>query len=79
MTIERFIAEHQAEIEEIKNGLAFNFDAPAQRIINAGFERMDVARFDHEGNDRWEMITCHLNGWDYEKPSAELTDRWSRY
>jgi hypothetical protein len=77
--IERFIEQHAAEIERIKSDLASNFEAPAQRIINAGFSRMNADRFDRAGNDLWEMITCHVNGWEYEKPPVELAHRWARY
>jgi hypothetical protein len=76
---ETFIAEHKEAIEQIRSGLAMNFDSPAQRIINAGFSQMGVDRFDREGNDLWEMVTCHLNGWEYEKPDARLVNRWASY
>lgn len=79
MNIAAFAEKHAADIREIQSQLAMNFDVPAQRIINTGFVRMGVSRFDSTGNDRWEMITCHLNGWEYEKPSAELVNRWARY
>lgn len=70
---------NQRVIQEIKQQLATNFDAPAQRIINAGFARMGVDRFDRNGNDLWEMAVCEENGWEYEKPPAELVNRWARY
>jgi hypothetical protein len=77
--VAEFIAKHSAEVEAIRTQLAINFDAPAQRIINAGFARMGAQRFDRSGNDLWEMISCHLNGWDYEKPPAHLVNRWASY
>ena len=77
--IGQFVEDHKAEIEAIKTQLATNFDVPAQRIINAGFARMCAHRFDRSGNDLWEMIVCYQNGWDYEKPSAELAQRWASY
>lgn len=77
--ITKLIAEHSAEIEAIRTQLATNFDAPAQRIINAGMERMGVQRFLPTGDDVWEMISCQLNGWDYEKPPAQVMARWARY
>ncbi len=77
--IGKFIADHKAEIEAIRTQLATNFDAPAQRIINAGFAKMRASRFDRSGNDLWEMITCFQNGWDYEKPPEHLAQRWARY
>lgn len=77
--IERLLAVHAAEIEAIGRELAQNFDAPAQRIINAGFERMCVARFTPAGDDLWEMVTCHQNGWTYERPARRLIDRWASY
>jgi hypothetical protein len=76
--IEQIIQDHSDEIEAIKSGLAMNFDAPAQRIINAGFTRMGIARFDASG-DVWEQIVCHQNGWEYERPSQELQQRWASY
>lgn len=78
-TIERIIDAHSAEIEHIRRELAMNFDVPAQGSINAGFARMGIERFDRNGNDLWEMITCHQNGWEYSKPPAHLRDRWARY
>ena len=79
MNIQAIIDAHSAEIQAIKSGLAMDFDAPAQRIINAGFERMGIDRFTRQGDDLWEMISCHLNGWDYERPPARLTQRWATY
>ena len=77
--IGRLIDRYSAEIELIRQQLATNFDVPAQRTINAGFAHMGLDRFDRDGNDLWEMISCHLNGWEYEKPPAELIDRWAKY
>ncbi len=77
--VEVFIGRHKAELDAIGKQLAMNFDAPAQRIINAGFARMGADRFDRDGNDLWEMVTCHQNGWEYEKPPARLTQRWAGY
>jgi hypothetical protein len=77
--IEGFIIERKAAIEGISQALVTNFDVPAQRIINAGFATMGVDRFDSQGNDLWEMIQCHRNGWEYEKPLARLTQRWASY
>jgi hypothetical protein len=72
-----FITKHAAEIAEIKAGL-LNFDIPAQRTINAGFARMNVARFVGK-DDRWEQITCHQNGWEYKQIPPEIMNRWARY
>lgn len=77
--IQQFAAKHAVEIEAIATALATNFDAPAQRIINAGFARMGVQRFDRQGNDLWEMVTCFKNGWEYEKPPAHLVSCWASY
>lgn len=77
--IAKLLAAHGAEIEAIGRDLAMNFDAPAQRIINAGFQRMGVARFTSAGDDLWEMVTCHQNGWAYERPARRLVDRWASY
>jgi hypothetical protein len=78
------VREHEqnqrlAEFQRISTELATNFNTPAQRIINAGFARLGIDRFDREGNDLWEMYTCEKNGWEYEKPPAHLVSRWAGY
>ena len=79
LNIQQFAEKNAVEIQSIRTALATNFDAPAQRIINAGFNRMGVDRFDRVGNDLWEMLQCHKNGWEYEKPPARLAQRWASY
>lgn len=77
MTLDEIRTTHAAEIAQIKADL-MNFDIPAQRAINAGFERMSLNRFPN-GDDLWEMIVCAENGWQYEKPARHLTHRWASY
>jgi hypothetical protein len=72
------MAEHSKEIARIKTDL-LNFDAPAQRAINAGFSRMGVTRFPGGKDDLWEMIVAIDNGWDYQRPPAGLINRWAAY
>lgn len=38
-----------------------------------------VARFTTAGDDLWEMVTCHQNGWEYARPARRLVDRWASY
>jgi hypothetical protein len=78
MTTQQIITKHAEVIDTIKSQLATNFDVPAQRIINAGFDTMGIDRFDASG-DVWEQIVCLQNGWDYERPSNELQERWASY
>jgi hypothetical protein len=76
--VKAFVSAHADEIAAIRTALATDFDTPAQHHINAGFSRMGVTRF--VGNDdRWEQISCHLNGWEYERPPAHLQSRWASY
>jgi hypothetical protein len=70
---------YRDELERIGQQLATNFDAPAQRIINAGFARMGIDRFTQSGNDLWEMYVAQLNGWEYQRPPRHLQERWARY
>jgi hypothetical protein len=77
-SVEEFDARYRLHLDRIGNEMAVNFDAPAQRIINAGFARMGVPRFVGK-DDRWEQVTCFRNGWDYQRPSAELMQRWASY
>lgn len=75
--IHALIAKHGAALAAIGAQLAVNFDTPAQRTINAGFERLGIPRFTRAGDDLWEMYTAHSNGWAYTKPPRRLIDRWS--
>ena len=79
MRLSTVLETHKAELEQISRELAMNFDAPAQRIINAGFNRMGVARFTRSGDDLWELYTATVNGWEYERPAAHLVQRWASY
>ena len=72
-------AKYVEQIQHIKTKLATEFEIPAQSIINHGFACMGIERFDRQGNDLWEMITCAENGWEYERPAAHLVERWARY
>ena len=72
-----FIAKHAAEITAIEQGL-LNCEIPAQRTINAGFSLMGEPRFVGK-DDRWEQLTAHKNGWQYEPPPARLMRRWACY
>ena len=73
----KFIQKHAVEIAEISRGLQ-DFEIPAQRTINRGFERMSVERFVGK-DDRWEQVTAHQCGWDYVPPPARLIRRWRTY
>lgn len=72
-----FIAKHAAEITVIEHGL-LNSEIPAQRTINVGFSLMGEPRFVGK-DDRWEQITAHKCGYDYEPPPAMLMHRWASY
>lgn len=76
--IEQFIKDHAVEIAAIRTELATNYDAPAQRIINAGFNRMGEDRF-HGNDDLWEMIVAHQDGEVYDRPPVHLQRRWASY
>jgi len=73
-----FIAKHATAIQALSTALAENFDTPAQRLINAAFERMGEHRF-VGGDDRWEQVVAHQNGWEYVKPAKHLIQRWASY
>ena len=77
--LERLIAKHSDALEAIARDLAMNFEAPAQRLINAGFAQMGVSRFTQSGDDLWEMYASHKNGWEYIKPARHLVNRWAAY
>ena len=75
----RVIKCHAAQVELIKRDLQ-NFDIPAQRSINAGFNRMGIDRFTKAGDDVWEMVTTLESkdqGWEYTRPPRNLIDRWA--
>lgn len=74
----RIMAQHADELRKIHDAMQ-DFDVPAQRSINAGFARMNVARFTRAGDDLWEMITALENGWEYQRPARHLIDRWASY
>jgi hypothetical protein len=69
--------QYAEQINWIKRQLAENFATGAQRIINAGFNRMGQTRFTRAGDDLWEMITALENGWEYQRPARHLVDRWA--
>ena len=70
------LRSNPAEIARIKYDMQ-DFDIPAQGCINAGFQRMGVARFTRSGDDLWEMIGAIENGWTYRRPARYLLDRWA--
>jgi hypothetical protein len=72
------LAKYPAHVAHIKRELIENFDAPAQRTINAGFARMGQDRF-IGSDDVWEMITAiESNGeWEYNRPPAHVMQRWA--
>jgi hypothetical protein len=72
-----FLTKHAAEIAAIEQGL-LNCEIPAQRTINVGFSLMGEPRFVGK-DDRWEQITAHKDGSDYEPPPAQLMHRWASY
>ena len=79
---ERIIARYPDEIAQINADL-LNFDIPAQRSINAGFARMETARFTAAGDCVWEMICALVGGsdgpWTYSRPARHLIQRWAGY
>jgi hypothetical protein len=74
----RIITQHPKELARIKGDMQ-DFDIPAQRSINAGFNRMGVSRFTLAGDDLWEMITAVESGWEYARPARHLMQRWASY
>lgn len=79
MTARLLIARYPRQIAAIRRALVEDFDTPAQRTINAGFAAMGIERFTHAGDDLWDMIDCHANGWEYQRPPAHLVRRWRAY
>lgn len=77
--LEAIITKHVDAIKALGQGLAVDFDTPAQAQINRAFYAMGLQRFDRSGNDLWERIVAHQNGWEYTKPPAHLTRRWASY
>jgi hypothetical protein len=69
--------QYAPQLAWISRELSQNFDAPAQRIINAGFNRIGQNRFTRAGDDLWEMITALENDWEYQRPARHLVDRWA--
>lgn len=70
-----FVAKHEAEVRRLREQLSCCVHIHAQRVINLAFDRMGESRFVGP-DDRWEQITAHLNGWDYNPPPAHLIARW---
>lgn len=70
-----FVAKHEAEVSRLRKDLVESFSASTQTIINMAFSQMGERRFVGT-DDRWEQITAHLNGWDYNPPPAHLIARW---
>jgi hypothetical protein len=79
MNTPAFIEKHAAAIDRTRKALAMDFDTPAQRTINRLFAEIGVQRFTRSGDDLWEMIVAHQNGWEYQKPPAYLIARWGSY
>lgn len=74
---QHIIAAQPRIIAEIRTALATDFDTPAQRSINRGFEKLGVARFTKAGDDLWEMMMAILNDAEYRRPERRLIDRWA--
>lgn len=73
-----FIARYASQIAQVSKQLATDFDTPAQSHINQFFARIGERRFVGK-DDRWEQVTAHQNGWEYNPPPKHLMQRWASY